>query len=104
MEVMVRRAGDVVGTSDWQLNRMFESESEKQWEKLNTPTDGETLRQGAKSLGYAINELDEACDCVNEAAENLNDTPEGDKVRSILDEMESILKEMKAMQEMWRAV
>ena len=90
--------------AEWQLDLMRESESAEKWEKLNTPTDGETLRQGAKSLNYALNELDEACDCVNEAAETLKDTPEGDKVRSILDDMEAILKDVKEMYRMWGAV
>ena len=101
---MAMLAGMVRGTPDWQLDLMRESESEKKWEKLNTPTDGETLRQGAKSLGYAINELDEACDCVNEAAEMLVDTPEGDRVRSILDDMEAILKGLKSMCREWGEV
>ena len=97
-------AGMAQGTPDWQLDLMRESESAAMWEKLNTPTDGETLRQGAKHLGYAIDELDHACDCVNEAAETLVDTPEGDKVRSILDEMEAILKDLKSMQKKWGEV
>ena len=80
---------------------MIEEAAAQEWERLNTPTDGETLRQAAKSLGYAINELDEAADCVNEAAETLADTPEGDRIRSILDEMETLLKDMKEQKKRW---
>ena len=104
MTTMVRTAGMVQGTPDWQLDRMYEGESSKAWEAQNTRTDGETLRQAAKSLDYAIGELDDACDSVNEAAEALVDTPEGDRVRSILDEMEEVLKSIREMQEKWRAV
>lgn len=86
---------------DYELDRMIEDFNAQEWEKLNTPTDGETLRQAAKSLGYAIDELDEAADCVNEAAETLVDTPEGDRIRSILDEMETLLKDMKEHKKLW---
>ena len=86
----------------YELDVMKEQMDAKAWEKLNTPTDGETLRQAAKHLGYAINELDEAADCVNEAAEALVDTPEGDRVASVLEEMETMLKDLKKMQEAWR--
>ena len=96
-------AGMVHGTPDWQLDLMRESESAAMWEKLNAPTDKETLREGAKSLGQAIYELDGACDFVDDAAELLADTPEGDKVRSILDDMEHILKDLKSMREKWGA-
>lgn len=101
---IVRTAGDTYGTPDWQLDRMREIENDRIWAAQNTETDGETLRQGAKALGYAINELDGACDCVNEAAELLVDTPEGDRVSSILDDMEKLLEEMRQMQKKWRAV
>ena len=101
MTTMVKTAGMVQGTPDWQLDLMYAQESSDLWKQLNTETDGETLRQAAKSLGYAINELDEACDCVNEAAEALTDTAEGDKMLSILDEMEKILDELKSYRAMW---
>ena len=85
------------------LDMMVEQAAADEWEKLNTPTDGETLRQAAKSLGYAINELDEAADCVNEAVEQLTDTPEGDRVASILQTMEDILKELQDYRKKWGA-
>ena len=82
---------------------LVEEAAAKEWERLNMPTDGETLRQAAKALGYAIDELDEAADCVNEAAEQLVDTPEGDRVASVLDEMEDLLKELRRFQKEWSA-
>lgn len=85
------------------VDAMIGADAAREWEKLNTPTDGETLRQAAKSLGYAINELDGAADCVNEAKETLLDTPEGDRIASVLDSMESLLKELKEYQKKWSA-
>ena len=88
----------------WELDAMKERMDAKTWEKLNTPTDGETLRQAAKSLGYAIDELDGAADSVNEAVEALLDTPEGDRIASVLAEMETVLKDLKKMQKAWGCV
>ena len=80
---------------------MVEEAAAREWENQNMPTDGETLRQAAKSLGYAIEELDVAADDVNEAAETLIDTPEGDRVASVLAEMEILLKDLKKFHEEW---
>ena len=80
---------------------MVEEAAAREWENQNMPTDGETLRQAAKSLGYAIEELDVAADDVNEAAEMLIDTPEGDRVASVLAEMEILLKDLKKFHEEW---
>ena len=80
---------------------MVEESAAREWENQNMPTDGETLRQAAKSLGYAIEELDVAADDVNEAAETLIDTPEGDRVASVLAEMEILLKDLKKFHEEW---
>lgn len=60
--------------------------------------DGETIRMASKSMRFAIEELDKACDSVNEAVETLTDTPLGDQIASFLMDMESILSMMKEMQ------
>lgn len=80
---------------------MVEEQAAKEWERLNAPTDTEMLHLAAKSLGYAIGDLDTSCDLVQEAMESLLDTPEGDRVASALTEMESILKELKELQGKW---
>ena len=82
---------------------MVEEATAQEWEKLNMPTDGETLRMAAKSLGFAIEELDNAADSVNEAAETLVDTPEGDRVASVLGEMETLLSTLRDYQKKWGA-
>lgn len=84
------------------VDLIAEKEAAKAWEELNMPTDTETLHQAAKSLGYAIEDLDTSLDLVNEAAELLVDTPEGDRVSSLLQEMESALKDLRGMQRKWQ--
>lgn len=83
---------------DTTFDLKFEQAVAAEWEKQNIPEiDGETLRQAARSLNFAIEELDKACDSVNEAAETLVDTTEGDRVFSILKDMENLLADLKAM-------
>lgn len=82
---------------------MVEAANALEWERLNRPTDGEALRRAAKSLRYAIGDLDEAADRISEAAELLADTPEGDRVASALDSMKFILKELRRYQQKWGA-
>lgn len=87
--------------NDTDLDYMIEKEAMCAWEEQNRVTDGESLRQAAKALQFAIEDLDTSADWVNEAAEILVDTPEGDKVASILEEMERILKDLKTMHDKW---
>lgn len=94
---MAMLAGRVHGTPDWQLDLLVESDAGKKWEEMNSPADGESLRLAARSIKWAVEDLDKACDSVNEAAETIVDTPEGDKVLSFLDEMEKTLKDLKAL-------
>lgn len=83
---------------DTTFDLKFEQAVAAEWEKQNIPEiDGETLRQASRSLNFAIEELDKACDSVNEAAETLVDTTECDRVFSILKDMENLLADLKAM-------
>ena len=84
--------------TDREIDFMNEMELAKMWEDLCKPTDETTLKMAAKSLNYAINELDATCDFVNEACETLVDTAEGDRIASILQDMESRLKDIREMQ------
>ena len=78
---------------------MYERQSEQMWEEQNAPViDGETLRQVDRSLRFAIEELDKACDDANEVCEILADTPFGDRVASVLHDMEDLLCDLKTMQ------
>ena len=85
---------------DSALDREYDLALQQKWEEENAPrTDGETLRQAAKSMRQAVEDLDKTLDLVNEAAEILVDTPEGDKVASYLKSMEDILSDLRKMQQ-----
>lgn len=86
---------------DSTVDLMFEQAVEAEWEQQNRPTDGETLRQAAQSLGYAIDDLDKTADLVNEACETLCDCVEYDRVKSFLNDMEELLKDMRKLRESW---
>ena len=91
-----------MGISNTMLDYMIEKENDRVWEEQNRPTDGETLRQAAKSMNYAIESLDETADLVNEACETLADCVEYDRVKSILNDMEETLERMKKMRDSWQ--
>lgn len=81
------------------VDLMIERETEKLWEEQTRPEiDGETLRLAARSVGWAVEELDRTADFVNEAAETLVDTPEGDRLLAILNDMENMLINLKETQ------
>lgn len=85
--------------TDRELDRMYEAAAAQDWEEQTATkkADSEMLKLSARSLGWAIEELDNSADFVNEAAENLVDTPEGDRVSSILADMETMLAELRKL-------
>ena len=85
--------------TDMELDRMVEQAAADEWEAQNAPAaDGEILRLAARSMQYAVDELDKTLDLINEAAEILKDTPEGDKVASYLADGENVLAELRSLQ------
>lgn len=84
--------------TDLELDRAVEQAAANEWEKQNDPADGERLRMAARSMRFAIDELDKTLDLINEAAEALVDTPEGDRVASYLNDGENVLTDLKMLQ------
>ena len=95
----------MIGYPAQDVDAMVETASAKEWEK-NQPqnADGDCKNRAAKSLGYAITDLDAVCDLINEAVEILLDTVEGDRVSSLLDEGERFLKELKEAKKQLKGV
>ena len=81
------------------IGAMIEARTAREWEEQNMTADGATLKLAARSMQYAVDELDKTLDLVNEAAEILVDTPEGDRVASYLNDMENTLTELRALQQ-----
>jgi hypothetical protein len=82
------------------VEREIDRAIDRLWEEQTAPAvDGETLRQAARSLRLAAEDLDTSADWVNEARETLKDTIPYDRVASILNEMEDMLSTIKTMSE-----
>lgn len=91
MSVAVKRAGDVVGTPDWQLNLMIENERERLWERYNAPDPSDDqMRKAAVHINSAVEFLSITNDRLVDAMDCLKDTTLSDKVRSFLDQLEDI--------------
>lgn len=84
--------------TDLELDRAVEQAAANEWEEQNKQTDGERLRMAARSMRYAVDQLDKTLDLINEAAEALVDTPEGDRVASYLNDGENVLTELRKLQ------
>ena len=85
--------------TDLDLDRMVEQAAAKEWEAQNAePADGAVLKLAARSMRFAVEQLDKTLDLINEAAEILKDTPEGDKVSSYLNDGENVLTELRSLQ------
>ena len=85
--------------TDWELDRMVEQAAADEWEAQNAPAaDGAKLKQAARSIRLAAEDLDKTLDLINEAAELLVDTPEGDKVASYLNDGENVLAELRKLE------
>ena len=87
----IKRAGDVVGTPDWQLDIMFENESARLWEHLNRPDPEEDrMKKAAVDLRAACEFLTFASDRMADAMNVLHDTPMADRVKSFLQNQEEM--------------
>ena len=81
------------------IGAMIDARNAREWEEQNMPNaDGAKLTLAARSMRYAVDELDKTLDLINEAAELLVDTPEGDRIVSYLNDGENVLAELRKLQ------
>lgn len=89
MTTFVRTAGMVQGTPDWQLDRMYETESAQMWAEGNRYDIIYSLADARSDLGDAMRYLEEAV----KDAEDWHSC-EG-KIRSMIDSVEALMDEIK---------
>ena len=102
MEASIRRAGDVVGTPDWQLDRMYEDESAKKWEEQTKRAADPMDFIEPEDLLYASTHLevakevnfDNALEWISKTIDLLKGTPEADKLAEIYDRLSDLSSEM----------
>ena len=98
MTTMVRTAGMVNGTPDWQLDRMWESESARKWEEQQEqPKDAfdfvepEDLLAVYAHLNTAKEtSIDHAIEWTEKAMELIKGTPEYDKLAVLYDTLSDV--------------
>ena len=98
----MKRAGDVIGMPDWQVDLMVQNERERAWERLNAQT---VIDYGktAELIKTVVDELVGVRDTIGDACCESEDTPVGqrlieihDGIDSIREELRHILKEVKS--------
>ena len=79
----IRRAGDVVGTPDWQLDRLYETDTERLLEKVYAEDEDYSsiikvlddvdrkLDDVVDDLLYAAEELEKAYQCLNSSEKSM---------------------------------
>ena len=96
----MKRAGDVQGTPDWQLDRMIEMDMAMTWEQQNRDVKEERmLRQALPDMEVAVETLRGAIHSLNAAYTLLENTPTGDKVISVMDGLEDTLCDLKTLRD-----
>lgn len=94
----IKRAGDVKGTPDWQLDRMIEMDMAMSWEEQNRETQGErNIRAALPDLMIADETLRGAVGAMSCAYLCIENMPEGDKLGSIMDAIEDAVCDLKAL-------
>ena len=81
---------------DWQLDAMWENESDRIWEEQNKDVD---LTEAITWMGYAY---DHACDTgarLAEAAESAKGTVFDDRIMSIFNDLERLQDDINSLQE-----
>lgn len=103
METIVRTAGMVQGTPDWQLDRLYEIESERLWEEQQEEPKANPLEK------YDFDALNDAHSCftviksdyrsiikyIGFAIDAIPGTPEADKLAEISDTISDLWADMK---------
>jgi hypothetical protein len=114
METIVRTAGMVQGTPDWQLDRMYENESDRIWAEQNTEQPEAldfvpvvTLVEMHRDLVFANDfDLNAALYWIENAMNRIHDTPEYDRLASIYDAVSDLRFEIKKIsdkaEQSWR--
>lgn len=90
----MKRAGDVIGTPDWQVDLMVQNERERAWERLNAQT---VIDYGktAELIKTVVNDLVGIRDTVGDACCEADGTPVGQRLIEIHDWIDSIREELR---------
>ena len=89
----MKRAGDVIGVPQWQIDPMSE------WEDLNTSTpDQERKKDAADSLSVAISRLQECISWIDHASVDVDGMPEADRIMSFINSLEDVQSDLETLQ------
>lgn len=84
----MKRAGDVIGTPDWQLDRMYETETERKLEKIMFSDDDFPITIIESDFTQAQRYLDQAVRKLCEAAKLADPYGKADKIDDLINKLE----------------
>ena len=89
--ITMARAGDVVGTPDWQVDAMWEADAAAEWERLNEPDPAEDqMKEAAGLISKGLSRIDDGLGWISDAVAILDGTPMADKVQSLMESIEDL--------------
>ena len=89
--ITMARAGDVVGTPDWQVDAMWEADAAAEWERLNEPDPAEDqMKESAGLISTGLSRIDDGLGWISDAVAILDGTPMADKVQSLMESIEDL--------------
>ena len=101
---MAMLAGRVSGTPDWQLDRLYEKESEQLWDAQNSID--EHIAEAVKHLKNAINGLSGVETSLVDVADSLDGLPIASRIMSVFYDLEhlecDLRKARKRRRKEWR--
>lgn len=81
---------------DWQLDAMWETEADAEWERINQDVD---LTEAITRMGYAFDNACETGSRLAEAAESAKGTSFEARIMSIFDDLEQLQSDINSLQE-----
>lgn len=91
------RAGDCVGTPDWQLDLMIQNQNERAWEKLNAIPEI-NQEQVLKMLSTAIRDVEDASESVFSVSEEADGTFIGSSLYELYNKLDTIWYELRQIE------
>lgn len=83
----MKRAGDVIGTPDWQLDTYVETEHANAWEKLNRPSE---MQPVSSKIGEALKMIHKAESLLAEAASMVEGSYFDTRITSLMNSLEDL--------------
>lgn len=87
-------------TPDWQLDMMYETESDRMWEVMNAREDEWNKKLDAVGfINVALEQLDKATDSLVGAKDAVKNLPAEDRIASLISDFEDLVCDLNSLRQ-----